>query len=239
MIVDVCSIEWWFSLCIVLATWLQNRWVFWVINGNLYQYTMPVSIHGAWHEISRPNQTDKLFQLFSTCGHPNRSPQEKGCNPQPGAFYCRICISTTRKTRPVSYTLWLNTSKKIDPALHLTTNQRRWEGEKKGVCWFRGIYFSHGQRGPKGKAIVKGHYINNWKTDTYIKMNILSLTQPTLALPTTNITQPETRLLASLRRFTPASAHGKRTTGSIEPWQCNTGVVLAAAEASKRWLKGK
>lgn len=106
-----------------------------------------------WNLPAKPNW--QLFQLFSTCGHLNRSPQEKGCNPQPGAFYCRICISTTRKTRPVSYTLWLNTSKKIDPALHLTTNQRRWEGEKKGFADSEESTFRMAKGGQRGKQLWK------------------------------------------------------------------------------------
>lgn len=132
-------------------------------------------------DMTSPGQT-KLTAV-STCGHPNRSPPKRVQSPYvQWRFYCRICFCTTRKTRPGGYTLWLNTSKKIDPALHLTTNQLRWEGEKKGLADSDESTFAW-SKAPKGKAILKGHYTNNWKTDTYIKMNILSLTQPTLALP--------------------------------------------------------
>ena len=126
-----------------------------------------------WNLPAKPNW--QLFQLFSTCGHPNRSPQEKGCNPQPGAFYGRICISTTRKTRPVSYTLWLNTSKKIDPALHLTTNQRRWEEEKKGFADSEESTFRMAKGGQRGKQLWKAITSTTEKqtpTLSYIKMNI-------------------------------------------------------------------
>lgn len=39
---------------------------------------MPVSIHGAWHEISRPNQTDSFFNYFQLAGIPTGPPKKKG-----------------------------------------------------------------------------------------------------------------------------------------------------------------
>ena len=109
-----------------------------------------------WNLPAKPNW-QLFFQLFSTCGDPNGSPQEKrGAIHNLAFFIVEFVSARLKKTRPVSYTpLAKHLQKKLTQHYHLTTNQRRWEGEKKGFADSEESTFRMAKGGQRGKQLWK------------------------------------------------------------------------------------